>query len=135
VSRETPQEESVVKRTWKYLGVATVLLSLGFFVAWAADHPSLPNVGRGEAYLKSDIWKNVDSLITPLPGLAGEESARASASGPKQAGPVAIPAPSKSGASTLSVSASSIPGMSVHSFLSPQERTANEIRKTIRRLR
>lgn len=133
---EVPQEEMNVKGTLKQVAVGAAVLALGCLGAAAASTPSLPNVAPGEAYLRSDIWKNVDSEITPLPGvIAQTEASGPSTVVPHQAGPVALGLTSKGALTpTASFGASSIPGTSAGSFLTPQERTTNEIRKAIRRL-
>lgn len=121
-------------RALKSIAVVVAIVAVGCLVAAAADRPSMPDVREGEPYLRSDIWKNVDTAFVPLPGVIQQLEMKPSDPGIVTTGPVASANGSKSAASAASFGAASIPGVSLRSFMTPQERTTNEIRKTIRRL-
>jgi hypothetical protein len=114
-----------VKRISKILAIVAVVSIAG--VAFA-DAPRLPKVGLGETYLKVDIWKNVQSEPTPLPQVAGPQTT------------AALPTPGPSMKDLRAADSAAMNGTSLLrggfgvAFLTPAEKTQQEIRKAMRRL-
>jgi hypothetical protein len=85
----------------------------------------MPVGQRGDTYLRSDIWKNVVGSVTQMPTVNEQQPQPASRPGTD----------SSKGLAESMGGGSAIPTSSFGAaFLTPSERTGNEIRKVIKRL-